>query len=180
MKNPTKIIIGALLCGATLLATAQDASAQRVLRFGRAIASPWYDAAPPLGPAGNLPGNRYYYTNVPTYTTPAPVTTTTTVTPTPAASGPAAEVKVIVHPNAEVRVNEAPIGQRGQQVRSFQTPPLERGWAYTYRVTAQIQHSGGTTMHERTVSLVAGEQQVIDFTGSAGQTVTVPQSQINR
>lgn len=155
----TRIVVGSLLLGTGLLATTQEASAQRVLRLGRAIASPWYDVAPPPGPAGNLPGNRYYTSAPVSVVTPVPPVTPVAVTTT----AQPAEVKVMVRPDADVFVNNTPLGQRGQGMRMFRTAPLERGWAYTYRVTARWPEPGGMVTQERNVSLVAGEQQVVDL-----------------
>jgi uncharacterized protein (TIGR03000 family) len=68
---------------------------------------------------------------------------------------------VILRAPAEAKItfNGVEIGRRGTE-DTFNTPPLVRGRAYTYEVTAQMGDNEPVT---RTVSVRAGQRTVVDF-----------------
>ena len=80
--------------------------------------------------------------------------------------------------NLEVRLPDADgecwlggIKQRGQgTVRRFQTPELEPGKSYTYRVSAAWHKNGQFVTEERRVSVQANSSVVVDFTKPAAST----------
>jgi len=71
-------------------------------------------------------------------------------------------------PNAKVTIDGQPTGQNGM-VRTFQTPPLEPGYQYSYEVRAEIPGQG---VQRRSVMFGAGQNVDVDFTNSAGSQST--------
>jgi uncharacterized protein (TIGR03000 family) len=80
-----------------------------------------------------------------------------------AATSNAAVVRVEVpDANAEVWFNGSKTRQKGT-MREFESPPLEPGQDYTYKVRAHWTQDGRDFDQERTVHVQAGAQKEVDF-----------------
>ena len=106
---------------------------------------------------GDYPRNSYYYEPDTVYAEPSQ----------PAVAAPSNNTSMIrvrvANPNAKVTIDGQPTGQNGM-VRTFQTPPLEPGYQYSYEVRAEIPGQG---VQRRSVMFSAGQNVDVDFTSSA-------------
>lgn len=121
--------------------------------YGNGYYGPGYRS----GYYSNYPRNSYYYEPDAVYVEPSQ----------PAASAPSNSSMIRVRvsdPNARVTIDGQPTGQNGT-VRTFQTPPLEPGFQYSYEVRAEIPGQG---VQRRSVMFSAGQNVDVDFTNSAG------------
>jgi uncharacterized protein (TIGR03000 family) len=107
----------------------------------------------------------YYYPSLATYAYgpayPATVQTTSYYPP----SAPDNSVYLTVEvpsPAAQVWIEGQQMRQDGT-VRTFESPPLEPGYAYTYTLRARWQGNGGTRDQTQTVRVRAGRNAVVRF-----------------
>ena len=56
--------------------------------------------------------------------------------------------------------------------RAYQTPALQPGSSYDYKVKVTYTQDGQQLVQERTISVAAGQAQVIDFTDRAAAAST--------
>jgi uncharacterized protein (TIGR03000 family) len=79
-----------------------------------------------------------------------------------------ARIRVEV-PNAgaTVWVDDHQTKQQGTQ-RIFTSPPLEKGWDYTYKVRASWDENGRSVSREKTVRLQPGQETVVNFAEGQG------------
>ncbi|MEO2092376.1 MAG: TIGR03000 domain-containing protein, partial [Gemmataceae bacterium] len=66
------------------------------------------------------------------------------------------------HQNAEVYVNRQPTAATGTE-RVFESPPLEAGREFGYEVVAKWVENGEPKAATRTITVTAGNTQVVDF-----------------
>jgi uncharacterized protein (TIGR03000 family) len=183
-----KILVILGLVAFTVLASANDAFAQRRGGGGRGgvsvrIGGGYYGA-----PYYRYYGGRYYYApyyggpyyysygySAPDYYYPPVVTQAPEirqslyVEPTEQV----ATVTVMV-PNADAQVwfDNASTAQRGMQ-RTFHSPPLQSG-TYTYTIKARWTENGQTRDQQREVQVQPGQTVTVDFRGNAGETLPTP------
>jgi uncharacterized protein (TIGR03000 family) len=83
---------------------------------------------------------------------------------TPAASSPDAAMITVEVPdsNAQVWFDGDRTNQTGT-VRTFESPRLDRGAEYSYKVRVRWEHDGKPVDQTRTVSFHAGDHKVVDF-----------------
>jgi uncharacterized protein (TIGR03000 family) len=162
----------AVVAVALVLVVADAASAQRRLRGRR---SGGYDGGYSYGPAyygggvysgygpGLMPGYAY---------APNGVTDTTSfyyqpgTQPGAAVSGldgRSALIDIRVPPDARVTFDGDATAQTGPD-RLFSSPPLDRGRAYHYTVTARWTQDGQPVERTRRVEVRAGQRSTVDFT----------------
>jgi len=80
----------------------------------------------------------------------------------------AAAIRVDVpNPGAKVWVEGKETQQQGTQ-RVFHSPPLEKGYNYTYHVRAAWDENGKQVEREKNVQVRAGQESTVSFAGSQG------------
>lgn len=170
----------AVVAVALVLVVADSASAQRRLRGRRAGYSGGYSYGPGYyggwayggyGPAygpGFLPG----YANAPDV---VPGTVSMYYRPGTqlAAAGPGVDdrlalIEVRVPPDARVTFDGDATAQTGPD-RLFSSPPLDRGRAYHYTVTARWTQDGRPVERTRRVEVRAGQRSTVDLTRDQGR-----------
>ena len=70
---------------------------------------------------------------------------------------------VIVPADADVFIDGAPMTQTGTE-RIFNSPPLEKGYRYSYTIRARWTEDGSPVEQTRTVSVTPGKGVRVDFT----------------
>jgi len=85
--------------------------------------------------------------------------------PTPSSSDAIARVTVIVPADADVFIDGTQMTQTGT-VRTFSTPPLEKGYRYSYTIRARWTEDGSPVEQSRTVAVTPGKGVRVDFTSS--------------
>jgi uncharacterized protein (TIGR03000 family) len=184
-----KVFFASLTLALAMLHTSL-ASAQIVLGNGTIIigapnstatSTGWGNYA---GTGGFVPGYGYYpvFSNDPVYHTPLrdwlhrkiaekshnspPVNHIGAAPPVPGAAAPRHEtpavLQVHVPAEAEVWFDNARTATRGEN-RRFVSPPLEQGKRYSYEVRVRWLDNGKPIELNRTLVVVAGEQQNVDF-----------------
>ncbi len=82
--------------------------------------------------------------------------------------GRSALIDVRVPPDAQVTFDGDTTSQTGPN-RLFSSPPLDRGQAYHYTVTARFTQNGRPVEQTRRVEVRAGQRTTVDFTQGQGQ-----------
>jgi uncharacterized protein (TIGR03000 family) len=86
-----------------------------------------------------------------------------------------AEIHVLLpQGDAKVWVDGTPMTTGSGTKRAFVSPPLEAGYAYSYRITAVWMENGKEVRAERTVRVAPGRYSFADFT-KAGNAPPAPQ-----
>ena len=105
-----------------------------------------------------------------------PLTVIAPVVSPPIASQPIAPVVatnrgkiqlILPDPEAEVTFDGVRVDNVGR-VRSFDTPPLEPGHTYSYKVAARWTQNGMPVTDARVVEVIPGRTSVVDFTRPVG------------
>ena len=55
--------------------------------------------------------------------------------------------------------------------RSYQSPPLEEGYSYTYTIRATWEQDGQVRTVERQIPVTPGERVLVDFTRSPSRII---------
>ncbi len=71
-------------------------------------------------------------------------------------------VSVTVPPSTRLYVQDTPTSTTGT-VREFQTPPLQAGQSYTYRIRAEWEQDGRQMSQTQTINVVGGQNVRIGF-----------------
>jgi uncharacterized protein (TIGR03000 family) len=84
--------------------------------------------------------------------------------PLPAIDADAALLAVRVPFDAEIWIADAKTQQRGA-LRSFVTPPLERGAIFRYEIRARWNEAGRNVDRSKEITVRSGDRVTVDFTG---------------
>jgi len=83
--------------------------------------------------------------------------------PAPDAQAGIAHITVVVPPDADVFFDGTPMTATGA-IRSYSSPPLEKGANYSYSIRARWTEDGRSVEQTRKVGIKAGAQVRVDFT----------------
>ncbi len=127
----------------------------------------WYNYAPGYADYGYGYANGYA-SSYP-YEAPPIMTTPPSQSLPPEQSGPpngSAQIDVVLPTvDAKVYIDGAPMASGSGMQRSFISPPLEQGYSYSYRLTAEWTTPDGQPMRiERVVPVAPGRLSIMDFT----------------
>ena len=127
------------------------------LSFGLPLSAGWGDYYDPVP--------TYDYSAVPTYGEPVPAEPDpATVAPAPAQ--PVTLTILLPTPDAELFLDGMATTLQGAE-RKFQSPPVEPGQNYHYKITARWVANGQTVEQTQDVPVTAGQAVTVDFRGQA-------------